>query len=152
MLVITLFCAFAVVAQNGLNNRADNIVGTYEGVQEGYKFRARIEKLTDGSYRGQVVWMEKDRDEQGNKLLDSKNPDRKLRSLPADRTVLFSGLTYDAKRREWGGCKIYDPLRGIRAKLVATFVSDGRLSLKGSLLGISETVYWTPLTKNPNNN
>ena len=147
MLIVTLFCANFAVAQNAFNNRSDNIVGTYEGVQEGYKFKAKIVKLTDGSYRGQVFWMEKDRDEQGNKLLDTKNPDRSLRSTPADRVVLFSGLTYDEKRHEWNGCKIYDPIRGIRAKMVATFTADGQLRIKGSLLGISESVYWKPLNR-----
>lgn len=144
-LIVTLFCVNIVVAQNMLNNRADNIVGTYEGVQEGHKFKAKIVKMTDGTYRGQVFWMENDRDEQGNKLLDVKNPDCNLRSTPADRVVLFSGLAYDDKRREWNGCKIYDPIRGFRAKMVATFTADGQLRIKGSLLGISESVYWKPI-------
>lgn len=145
VLIITLFCTHVVTAQNVLNNRADNIVGTYEGVQEGYKFKAKIVKLTDGTYRGQVFWMENGCDAQGNKLLDTKNPDRSLRSTPADRVILFSVLTYDDKRHEWNGCKIYDPLRGIRAKMVATFTADGQLRIKGSLLGISESVYWKPI-------
>ena len=38
-----------------------------------------------------------------------------------------------------------DPDRGIRANVVVRFTSDGQLSLKGSVLGISETVYWTRL-------
>ena len=142
LLVFTIFCIPGAIAQNALNNSADNIVGIYEGVQDGYKFKAKIVKLTNGTYRAQVFWLEKDRDEQGNKLLDTKNPDKSLRSTPADRVVLFSGLAYDEKHHEWNGTKIYDPLRGIRAKLVVTFADDGRLRLRGSLLGISETVYW----------
>jgi len=66
-----------------------------------------------------------------------------LRTRPADQTELFTGLKYDAKRQRWGDTKIYDPQRGLRAKLTASFAADGRLALKGSLLGISETVYWT---------
>lgn len=146
MLIATMMGYGSGFAQNVLNNSADNVVGEYEGVQEGYKFRAKIAKLTDGSYRCRVVWMERDRDENGNKLLDTKNPDKSLRSTPADRIVLFSGLRYDEKKRQWDGCKIYDPLRGIKAKLVVTFIADGRLRLKGSLFGISESVYWTKLS------
>lgn len=142
LLVFILFTSFSTMAQNTLNNSADNIIGTYEGVQDGYKFKAKIVKLTNDTYRAQIFWLEKDRDEQGNKLLDVKNPDKALRSTPADQVVLFSGLAYDEKHHEWNGAKIYDPLRGIRAKLVVTFADDGRLRLKGSLLGISETVYW----------
>lgn len=146
LLIFALLFAGGLAAQTSLNDVADNVVGVYEGVQEGYKFRAEIVKLTDGGYRGKVVWMEKDRDENGRKLLDTKNPDKSLRNTPADRIVLFSGLRYDAKKRQWDGCKIYDPLRGIRAKLVVTFTGDGRLRLKGSLLGISESVYWKKLS------
>lgn len=142
LLIITIFTSLCCNAQNALNNNADNIVGQYEGVQQGYKFKAKIVKLNNGTYRAQVFWLEKNCDEQGNKLLDVKNPDKSLRSTPSDQVVLFSGLVYDEKHHEWNGTKIYDPLRGIRAKLVATFAADGRLRLKGSLLGISETVYW----------
>lgn len=130
------------VAQNKLNDRADNIVGTYSGKQGDDKFRARISKLTDGTYRCQIIWMERDRDAKGNKILDKKNPDKSLRNTPADRIVIFSGLKYDADKKRWGDTKIYDPQRGIRAKVTLQFTADGRLKLTGSLLGISESVYW----------
>ena len=104
------------MAQNTLNNSADNIVGTYSGKQGDDRFRARVVKLANGTYRAQVVWLEHDRDAKGNKILDTK---------------------------------IYDPQRGIRAKLTAWFTADGRLALKGSLFGISETVYWTKLPPAP---
>ncbi|MBR1550191.1 MAG: DUF2147 domain-containing protein [Bacteroidales bacterium] len=133
------------VAQNTLNNSADNIVGTYSGKQGDDRFRAKIVKLTNGTYRAQVVWLEHDRDAKGNKLLDTKNPDKSLRNTPADRIVLFSGLRYNASKQRWDDTKIYDPQRGIRAKLTVWFTSDGRLALKGSLWGLSETVYWNKL-------
>ena len=57
--------------------------------------------------------------------------------------MLFSGLRYNAKKHRWDDTKIYDPQRGIRANLTVEFVADGRLKLKGSLMGISESVYWT---------
>ena len=144
-LVIILLSISQAIAQSPLNNTADNIVGTYSGVQNGDKFKAKIIKLTDGTYRGQVIWMEHDRDANGNKKLDTKNPDKKLRNTPCDRIVLFSGLKYDAGDKEWNGTKIYDPQRGIRAKLTAHFEKDGRLCLRGSMLGIGESVYWTKI-------
>ena len=137
------------MAQNTLNNSAENIVGTYSGKQGDDRFRARIVKLANGTYRAQVVWLEHDRDAKGNKILDTKNPDKALRNRPADQIVLFSGLKYNAKKHRWDDTKIYDPQRGIRAKLVAWFAADGRLALKGSLFGISETVYWTKLPPTP---
>ncbi len=141
-LAIMLMCGQFAVAQNTLNDNADNIVGTYEGVQNGDRFKAKIEKLKDGTYRGQMLWVENDKDENGNKKLDEKNPDKKLRNTPIDRIVIFSGLKYDAKKKEWNDTKIYDPQRGVKAKLNASFVSDGRLKLTGSVLLIHESVYW----------
>lgn len=144
-LFIALFLLVPFVsttAQNALNNKADNIVGTYSGKQGSDRFKAKIEKMADATYRCRVIWLEHDKDADGNKILDRKNPDKKLRSTPADRIVIFSGLKYDSKNHRWNGTKIYDPQRGIRANLVADFCDDGRLRLKGSLMGISESVYW----------
>lgn len=146
---ILIFMAFALsivggaVAQNTLNNRADAIVGTYSGMQGSDRFRVKITKFDDGTYRAQIIWLEHDRDDKGNKILDKKNPDKSLRNIPADRIVLFSGLRYNVKEHRWDGTKIYDPQRGIRAKMTAEFMADGRLKIKGSLMGISESVYWT---------
>lgn len=142
LLAVMLMGCSMSFAQNELNNSGDNIVGTYESTQNGDRFKAKIEKLKDGTYRAQVFWVENDKDEKGNKRLDEKNPDKSLRSTPADRIVLFSGLKYDAKKKEWNGTKIYDPQRGIRAKMTASFDKDGRLKLTGSVLLISESVYW----------
>lgn len=146
-LIITMFTCTYINAQNVLNNAADNIVGTYSGVQDGEKFKVKIVKLKDKTYRGQMIWMENDKDENGNKRLDIKNPDKSLRSTPCDQIVLFSGLKYDAGDKEWNGAKIYDPRRGIRAKLKICFGKDGRLNVRGSLLGIGETVYWNKIEK-----
>lgn len=141
-LFFLLGCMTPVMAQQPLNDRADNIIGTYSGKQGDDKFKAKIVKLTDGTYRGQVIWIEHDKDAQGNKILDKKNPDKSLRTVPTDRVVLFTGLKYDAKNRRWNDTKIYDPQRGIRAKMTAEFTADGRLHIKGSVLGISESIYW----------
>ena len=142
LLAVMLMGGRMATAQNALNGNADNIVGTYEGTQNGDRFRAKIEKLKDGTYRGQMLWLENDKDADGNKRLDEKNPDKSLRNTPADRIVLFSGLKYDAKKKEWNDTKIYDPQRGMKAKMTASFDKDGRLKITGSVLLISESVYW----------
>lgn len=146
-LVITMFTFGGTVAQNALNNAADNVVGVYEGSQNGDKFKAKIVKLTNGTYRGQVIWMQNPNDANGKKRLDTKNPDEKLRNTPCDQIVLFSGLEYNAKKKRWDGTKIYDPQRGMRANLTVEFDKDGRLKLRGSILGIGETVYWTKVNE-----
>jgi len=58
LLLMTLLSVNAVTAQNTLNDKADNIVGTYSGKQGDDKFKVKIVKLTDGTYRGQVIWLE----------------------------------------------------------------------------------------------
>lgn len=142
LILMAFICASPMVAQSVLNDKADNIVGTYSGKQGDDRFRAKIVKLTDGTYRGQVIWMERDKDAKGNKILDTKNPDKNLRSKPADQVVLFSGLKYDSKKRCWNDTKIYDPQRGLKASMTAEFVADGRLRIKGTVLGIGESVFW----------
>lgn len=146
-LLIAILFAIPVMAQNPLNDNADNIVGTYSGKQGDDRFKVKIVKLSDGTYRGQVFWMERDKDAQGKKILDTKNPDKSLRTKPADQVVLFSGLKYDAKKHCWNDTKIYDPQRGLKAHMSAEFIADGRLRIKGSLLGISENVFWSRVEK-----
>lgn len=139
----TLFLAGnTVTAQNKLNNAGDNIIGIYEAWQNKDHFKAKVVKLSDGTYKGQVIWAEQDKDKDGNKRLDKKNPDKKLRSLPLDQAVLFSGLKYDAEKHEWNGTKVYDPQRGIRARMDAHFLDDGRLQIRGSFMAFSETSVW----------
>lgn len=141
-LAITMFAFSGIMAQNVLNNAGDNIIGIYQSSQSGDNFKAKIVKLEDGTYQGQVIWMEKTTDANGNKRLDAKNPDKELRNVPCDQIVLFSGLKYNEKKQRWDGTKIYDPQRGVRARMTAEFAEDGSLKIKGSVLGISETVNW----------
>ncbi|MBP5677529.1 MAG: DUF2147 domain-containing protein [Bacteroidales bacterium] len=145
LILMTLLCVSPLMAQIALNNKADNIVGTYSGKQGDDNFKAKIVKLSNGTYRGQVIWLEHDRDTQGRKILDTKNPDKSLRSKPADQIILFSGLKYDAKKHRWDNTKIYDPQRGLKANMTAEFTADGNLRIKGSLMGISESVYWSKI-------
>ena len=140
MLMATLMgTAFA---QNALNSKGDNIVGIYLGTQGEDQFKAQFTKQNDNTYKCQIIWLEKDRDANGNKLLDVKNPDKSLRNVPCDQVVIITGLKYDAKNQRWGDTKIYDPQRGIKVKVTGEFTKDGLLRLRGSVLGIGESVYW----------
>lgn len=141
-LTLLVACFSPAIAQNVLNNEADNIIGEYLGQQNEDKFKVRITKLGDGTYKGQIFWMEHDCDKNGKKLLDEKNPDKSLRNTPCDQIVLFTGLKYIAKKHHWSDTKIYDPQRGMKANLTAEFTKEGKLKLRGSLMGIGESVYW----------
>lgn len=142
LITTALFQFNTMQAQNKLNDAGDNIVGVYEAWQNKDHFKAKIVKLSDGSYKGQIVWAETDKDKDGNKRLDKKNPNKKLRSLPLDQAVLFSGLKYDAEKHEWNGTKVYDPQRGVRANMDAHFLDDGRLQIRGTFMAFSEKCIW----------
>ena len=144
-----LACAIAAIlpsaAQSALNDKGDNIVGDYYVVQNGDESKVRFTKNADGTYKCQITWLKNDKDAKGNKALDDKNPDKSLRSTPADKIVLINGLKYNADKKQWDGAKIYDPQRGLKANVTASFTPDGRLKLRGSVMGIGETVYWKKL-------
>ena len=57
MALLTLFVCPAMT-QNTLNNKADNIIGQYLGEHNGEQFKVRISKMSDGTYQGQVMWLE----------------------------------------------------------------------------------------------
>lgn len=126
----------------GLNDAADNILGNYEGSYRDDAFRVRVTRNSDGSYKAQLYWVKNDRDENGNKFLDKKNPDKKLRNVPCDQIVLFDGIKYNPAKHRWDSSKVYEPRRGIRANAVCTFCEDGRLEIKGSVGPFSESSYW----------
>lgn len=136
--------AFLAVCLPSSAQSADMIIGDYESVQNNNDYRVRVSKNSDGSFKAQIYWVKNAVDPAtGKKWLDPKNPDKSLRNTPCDRIVLFDGLRFNSGKNQWDGAKIYDPFRGIRANLTGWFETDGRLCLKGSLFGISETVYWT---------
>lgn len=141
-ILIGLLFLVPCMAQNTLNDKADNIIGCYAGTQGGFGFKARISKCTDGTYRAKIYWIDNPYDKNGKKYLDEKNPDKSLRNTPCDQVVLISGLRYLPEKKMWGDTKVYDPQRGFKAKCVLWFDKEGNIKLKGTLMGISETVTW----------
>ncbi len=146
---MTILCALAMtlpaVAQDKLNSKGDDIVGEYLTDRGGSKSKVRVTKAADGTYTGQVFWVEKPNDEKGNKRKDVKNPDKALRNVDIDKVVVFKGLKYDSEDKEWSDTKIYDPSKGLRVNLTAEFVSKDKLKLRAKILGIGTTIYWQKL-------
>ena len=148
LLTLTLFLmgTMALLAQ-GLNEKADNILGNWRATRGGEVSKVKVSRSADGTYMAQVYWVEVDKDKNGNKKLDRKNPDKSLRNTPCDQIVLIQGLKYNAEKKQWDGTEVYDPTKGIRAKCVVRFEDDGRLRIKGSILGISQSAYWEKLSE-----
>ena len=144
--IITLFCAMAMIlpacAQKTLNSKADDIVGEYLTDRGGSKSKVRVTKAADGTYTAQLFWVENPNDANGKKRKDVKNPDEKLRNVDIDKVVIVKGLKYLKGDKQWGDAKIYAPSKGIRVNVTAEFVSEKKLKLRGTILGIGTTIYW----------
>ena len=92
-----------------------------------------------------VIWVKEKYDKNGNLKLDEKNPDKAKRSTPCDEIVLIERMSYDAKKDSWTDAKIYDPVRGMKANVDCSFEQDGRLKVRGSIMGIGMSVHWQKL-------
>lgn len=141
----TFICAMLMVCPimaQGINDKADNIVGEYLTDRGGSKSKIRISKNVHGTYDAQVFWVEHPLDKDGKKRKDVKNPDRSLRNVDIDKVVLVRGLQYDATEKEWSGTKIYDPTKGMRVNATAKFEDARRLKLRATIMGIGKTLYW----------
>lgn len=144
-IITTFVCALmalAPISAQSFNDKADNIVGEYLTDRGGSKSKVRITKNSDGTYNAQVFEVEKPLDAEGKKRKDVKNPNKQLRDVDIDKVVVMEGLKYDAKDKQWGDTKIYDPSKGIRVKVTAEFESAKKLKLRGTILGIGTTLYW----------
>ena len=144
--MISILCALVFAMPSlaqGINDKADNIVGEYLTDRGGNKSKVRVTKEADGTYSAQVFWVEKPYDAKGNKRKDVKNPDKSLRNVDIDQVVIGKGLKYDKEDKEWGGAKIYDPSKGIRVNVTAEFETADKLKLRGTIMGIGTTLYWT---------
>lgn len=140
-IAVAVLCTLSAFAQN---DKADNIIGKYICGTGKDAYKVEITKQSDG-YKCQIFWVADPLDENGKQALDTKNPDKSLRSVPMDRVVLFTGLKYNAEKKHWSDTKIYDPNRGIKVKVTINFDNPKVLKVRGTVLGIGETVTWNRL-------
>ena len=143
-IIFTIICALVTFASNAqdLNSNGDNILGEYLSIKDGGKSKIKITKEANGTYTAQVYWVERALDANGNKRKDVKNPDKSLRNVDLDKVILIKGLKYDAKDKEWGDTKIYDPGSGKIYSVDIEFKDAKTLKVYGNILGIGKTVYW----------
>ena len=149
--IVAIICAVAFAMPSfaqGLNDKADNIIGEYQTDRGGSKSKVRISKNADGSYDAQVFWVENPYEADGKtKRKDVKNPDKALRNVPVDQIVLVKGLKYDPESKSWGGAKIYDPTKGLKVNATAEFETADKLKLRRTILGMGVTLYWVRIKK-----
>ena len=145
--ITTIMCLFAFIAtasaQHPSNNNPDSIIGSYLSDRGGSQSKVRVTKNADGTYDAQIYWVEHPYDKDGKKRKDVKNSDKALRNVDIDQVVIVKGLKYEADKKRWGGAKIYDPTKGLRVNATAEFESADKLKLRGTILGVGVTIYWT---------
>ena len=88
-LAVAVLCTLSAFAQN---DKADNIIGKYICGTGKDAYKVEITRHSDG-YKCQIFWVADPLDENGKQALDTKNPDKSLRSVPMDQVVLFIGET-----------------------------------------------------------
>lgn len=143
----TLFSAIYASARNPLNDNPDSIVGEYlVPDKKNGDSKVRFIRNADSTYDCQVFWLEVPTDPKTGKFwLDERNPDKSKRNVRCDRLFIVRGLGYNAEKKQWDGAKIYDPNRGITARMTGKFLEDGTLEIRGTVLGIGETQRWIKL-------
>ena len=142
---MTAMLGISVFVSAAAQEDADRIIGTYLATYEGEESKVSIFKEDDGTYTARVIWVLNKYDENGNVKTDEKNPDKSKRNTPCDEIVLIERMSYNQKKNSWTDAKIYDPVRGIKANADCSFAPDGRLKVRGSVMGIGVSVYWEKL-------
>ena len=142
---MTAMLSISVFVSAAPQEDADRIIGTYLATYEGEESKVSIFKEDDGTYTARVIWVLNKYDENGNVKTDEKNPDKSKRNTPCDEIVLIERMSYNQKKNSWTDAKIYDPVRGIKANADCSFAPDGRLKVRGSVMGIGVSVYWEKL-------
>ncbi len=142
IVLISVFVGTVAAIAQDIDSAADSIIGEYHAEYAGEVSRTRFTKEADGTYKAQVIWCRDSLDKKGNLRRDDKNPDKKKRNTPCNQIVIVWGIRHNAEKQCWDGGKIYDPTRGLRVNGMCEFIDPQTLKLKGSLFGISETLYW----------
>lgn len=127
LLLVSIFSP-AVSAQN----ESDRILGVYKVVGETTNELSKVKIYRNGdTYEGKIVWLEHPLDASENPRLDELNPDPSLRGVRADNIVIVRGLRYDAKKGQWTGGTIYNPVDGKTYDVLAEFDSPRVLRVRG---------------------
>lgn len=136
-----LLCLAAVIGANA-QSPADKILGTYKVITDGDVSHVKISKTGD-SFDVRVVWLEEPNNPDGTPKTDFRNPDKSKRSDSAAKILLASGLKYNGG--VWTDTKIYDPTKGKSFNVKMWFKDDKTLTVQGSLMMFTKTLYWEKL-------
>lgn len=143
---IKFFALFLVAASLTAlaQTSGDDLLGVW--FNEAKDAKIRIYKCGDGAkkYCGKLIWLKKDKEDDGGERIDKNNPDASKRKTPMMNLVILKLLKYDASDKEWNGGTIYDPKSG---KTYSCYIKkEGNLLKLRGYVGVSvlgKTSTWT---------
>lgn len=140
--IFALLCGLFMFATSAMaDSAADKIVGNYTTVRNGVNSKVKIFKLSNGTYRAQVTWVDNLKKADGTIRTDEKNKDKSKRGVRADQIVLIESIGYNAKDNCWEGGQVYDPTNG-KTYRVKCFFEGNKLNVRGYLGPFHETSVW----------
>ncbi len=96
---------------------------------------------------GKIVWLKDNTNPDGSTpRTDYKNPDEKMQKKPLIGQQILKHLYWDKYDKEWEDGEIYDPKSGKTYSCYAELQDDGKLFLKGYVLGmpfLGRSTLWT---------
>ncbi len=109
---------------------------------------SRVEVYEENSkIFGKIVWLEDNKNKDGSTpRTDYNNPKIELQKNKLIGTRILKNLRWDAEDIEWSKGEIYDPKTGKTYSCYAVLQDDGKLYIKGYVLGmpfIGKSTLWT---------
>ena len=140
-LKITLLLLCVAVLAQAQNKK---IVGVWWNQEK----TSRVEIFEEnGKIYGKIVWLEDNKNKDGSSpRLDYNNPEPELQKRKLLGVRILKNLRWDADENEWDSGEIYDPKTGKTYSCYAELQKDGKLFLKGYVLGmpfIGKSTLWT---------
>lgn len=106
---------------------------------------AKVTVYQEGDrFFGKVTWLKNPTDDNGKPRVDEENPKADRRTRPIMGLVLLEDFRFDSG--EWKGGSIYDPKNGKTYDCYMALMDDGRLKIRGFVMGmraLGRTTYWT---------
>lgn len=138
-LTLLIFC-FTLFAQ--AQNK--KIIGIWWNQEK----TSRVEVFEENNkFFGKVVWLESNKNKDGSSpRTDYNNPKTELQKNKLIGTRILKNLQWDADDNEWTKGEIYDPKTGKTYSCYAVLQNDGKLFIKGFVLGMSfigKSTLWT---------
>lgn len=87
---------------------------------------------------GKIVWLHKNSNPDGTTpRRDFNNPEEDLQKRPLIGVIILKDLVWDDGDTEWDDGEIYDPASGNTYSCYAKLQKDGKLYLKGYIMGMT---------------